>query len=124
MAGELHFWDAVARIREQDERYAPEAYAFVMDSLEFGIRRIGERRHVSGLELLDHACAFAKEQLGVLAYAVLEKWGLRSTGDVGAVVFRLVDVGVLSALESDSESDFDEVFDLKERLEQSYFDLD
>jgi len=40
------------------------------------------------------------------------------------VVFRLVDVGVLSALESDSESDFDEVFDLKERLEQSYFDLD
>jgi uncharacterized repeat protein (TIGR04138 family) len=124
MTGELHFWDAVARIREQDERYTPEAYAFVMDSLEFGIRRIGDRRHVSGKELLEHACACAKEQFGVLAYTVLEKWGLRSTGDVGAVVFRLVDVGVLSALESDSESDFDDVFDLKERLEQNYFEVD
>ena len=48
----VSFCDAVERIRKRDKRYAPEAYAFVMDALDYAIRLIGKRRHVSAAELL------------------------------------------------------------------------
>lgn len=118
----VSFWDAVGRIREHDKRYTPEAYAFVMDSLDFAIRRIGKRRHVSAAELLDFSCDFAKSRYGVLAFSVLEKWGLTCTGDIGSVVYRLIDEKVLAEQKGDSPSDFSGVFDLRRRLEDQYFD--
>lgn len=118
----VSFFDAVERIRRRDKRYAPEAYALVMDSLAVAMRRIGERRHLSAAELLDHLCDFARDRYGVLAYTILETWGLRTTGDVGAVVYALIDEGELSAQEGDSPADFAGVFDLRERLETRYFD--
>lgn len=118
----VSFWDAVGRIREHDKRYSPEAYAFVMDSLDFAIRRIGKRRHVSAAELLDYSCDFAKSRYGVLAFAVLKKWGLTCTGDIGSVVYRLIDEQVLAEQNGDSPTDFASVFDLRRRLEDQYFD--
>jgi uncharacterized repeat protein (TIGR04138 family) len=123
MSGEIHFWDAVQEIRRSnDERYAPEAYGFVMDALEFTIHRVGERRHVSAAELLENLCDHAMERFGVLAYSVLENWGLRTTDDVGETVFQLVEAQVLSRREKDSRDDFHDAFDLRRRLEEGYFE--
>jgi uncharacterized repeat protein (TIGR04138 family) len=118
----VSFFDAVNRIRSRDTRYAPEAYALVMDSVTYAIRRIGEPRHVSARELLDHLCDFVKDRYGIMAYSVLVKWGLRSTEDIGAVVYALIDEGELTEQDDDSLGDFSRVFDLERRLEVEYFD--
>jgi uncharacterized repeat protein (TIGR04138 family) len=118
----VSFFNAVKRIRSRDKRYAPEAYALVMDSVAYAIQTIGEARHVSAAELLDHLCDFTKDRYGVLAYSMLEKWGLRSTEDVGAVVYALIDEGELKEQEGDSLAGFSGVFDLRDRLENGYFD--
>lgn len=118
----LSFFDAVERIRSRDKRYAPEAYALAMDSVAYAIQSIGEPRHISAEELLNHLCDFARDRYGILAYSMLEKWGLRSTQDVGAVVYRLIEEGELTEQEEDSLAEFYQVFDLRERLEVEYFD--
>jgi uncharacterized repeat protein (TIGR04138 family) len=119
----VSFWSAVERIRERDKRYAPEAYAFVMDALDFAIRQIGKRRHVSAAELLSFVCMFAKSRYGVMAYTVLARWGLRGTEDIGSVVYRLIDQQVLAEQQGDSPADFSGVFDLRRRLEEQYFEI-
>lgn len=123
MDGPMNFWDAVAAIRRVDGRYAEDAYAFVMDGLEFTIRAIGEKRHVSAAELLEGLCRCAKDRFGLMAWTVLESWGVCETGDVGAIVFQLIDAGVLSKTEQDERSDFDDRFDLRVVLEDQYFGI-
>lgn len=115
MSGE--FWAAVERIREQDGRYARDAYAFVMDSLDFTMRVVGERRHVSAAELVRGLCANARQRFGLFAYTVLSKWGLGTSDDVGEIVFQLIDAGILSRQDSDNRADFDGVVDFREALE-------
>jgi len=118
----VSFFDAVKRIRTRDRRYEPEAYALVMDAVAYAIQTIGEPRHISAAELLVHLCDFAKDRYGILAYSILDRWGLRSTEDIGAVVYALIDEGELSEQEGDSLAGFSSVFDLSERLEVGYFD--
>jgi uncharacterized repeat protein (TIGR04138 family) len=118
----VSFFNAVKRIRNRDKRFEPEAYALVMDSVAYAIRAIGEPRHINAEELLDHLCEFAKDRYGILAFSILHKWGLRSTGDVGSIVYALIDEGELTEQDGDSLASFTGVFDLGERLEQRYFD--
>jgi uncharacterized repeat protein (TIGR04138 family) len=116
------FWLAVERIRAADGRYAADAYAFVMDGLDHTVSALDERRHVSARELLTGLCRFARERYGLLAYDVLCAWGIRAGSDVGEIVFQLIDAGILSRREDDTREDFDTPLDLKQVLEDSYFD--
>ncbi len=118
------FWNAVERIRASDERFAPDAYAFVMDSLEVTMRRIGERRHVSAEELVGGVCANARQRFGLFAYTVLAKWGMKTSDDVGEIVFQLIGVGILSQQESDRRSDFNGVADFHDALEAASLEGD
>ena len=59
-------------------------------------------------------CANARQRFGLFAYTVLSKWGMRSSDDVGEIVFQLIDAGILSRQESDRRSDFDGVADFHE----------
>ena len=122
MTDQVHFWDAVNEIRRTDGRFAPEAYGLIMDSLELAMHTIGFRRHISGEELLESLCDHAKSRYGMLAYTLLDKWGIKTTDDVGEAVFQLVEAHVLARQERDSREDFHDVFDLRERLEEDYFD--
>jgi len=119
----VDFWMAVDRIREREPRYARDAYAFVMDGLDHTVSALDERRHVSGAELLDGLCVFARAQFGMLAFDVLRAWGIRTGGDVGEIVFHLIDAGILSRRDEDTREDFDIPLDLKQALEDSYFDF-
>jgi len=120
-AGE--FWTAVERIRANDGRYSPDAYAFVMDGLDHTVSALEERRHVTAHELLDGLCAFARGKFGMLACDVLRKWGITTARDVGDIVFHLIEAGILSRREEDAREDFDTSLDFKRVLEDSYFDL-
>lgn len=120
---EKDFEKIVNSIVERDSRFAPAAYAFVSGALNETARRLGrsrkstaKQRHISGQELAEGAADFAKEQFGVLAYSVLREWGLKTTRDIGDIVFNLIDVGIFSKTEEDSITDFDNVFDLRSRL--------
>jgi uncharacterized repeat protein (TIGR04138 family) len=115
------FWEAVAAIRERDDRFQPEAYGLVMDALEFTIARIGERRRVQAAELVRGMCAFVKDRYGVLGFTLLTRWGIHSAEDFGRAVFQLVDAGMLGGQESGRPEDFEGLFDLREVLEDGYF---
>ena len=69
--------------------------------------------HVNGPELCDALRRLALRQYGLLAATVLAHWGVRSTSDVGNIVYNMIGAGGLEKTESDSRSDFDNLFDFE-----------
>jgi uncharacterized repeat protein (TIGR04138 family) len=122
MRQDAKFWEAVRQIREADGRFGAEAYLLVMEALDHTMAILGEHRHVTAGELLEGFCAHAKRMYGILALAVVQKWGIESGADVGRIVYQLVEAGVLRTQEGDRFEDFDEGCDLKAKLEDGYFD--
>jgi uncharacterized repeat protein (TIGR04138 family) len=113
--------DAVLdRLRERDPRFHETAYLFVLSALHYVIERLPEPRHISGRELTEGARDLAIERFGPMARTVLEHWGIRQTADVGAIVFALVDCGVLIRQEEDALDDFANVFDFDDAFERDY----
>ena len=108
------------RIRMREARFDERAYLFVLAALEYCQQRLTERRHISGREL---ACAcrdLALDRFGVLAKPVLEHWGVRSTADIGAVVFTLVELELLMSQPNDSREEFFGVYDFDQAFEREY----
>lgn len=115
--------DLDRRLRDlvrSDARYPYEAYRFVFESLEHTVRMIGERRHVSGRELLEGVRALALDQFGGLARMVLENWNIRKTDDFGEIVFNLVGAGLMGKTDTDRKEDFQDVFDFDEAFPRTY----
>jgi uncharacterized repeat protein (TIGR04138 family) len=107
-------------IRLREPRYHEHAYLFVLASLEHLQSTLDERRHVDGRELAHAVRDLALERFGVLSRLVLEHWGIRSTADLGAIVFALVDTGLLMSQPGDSRDDFVGVYDFDDAFEESY----
>ena len=95
----------------REDRFPRQAYDFVREAMRFTLIRIGERRHVSAAELLEGARDFALQQYGPLARTVLASCGIRSTSDVGELVFDLIDRKEFGRNDDDSREDFDDVYD-------------
>jgi uncharacterized repeat protein (TIGR04138 family) len=142
------------RIIARDPRFSIEAYAFVLEALDrariqklnalrSGVGRAGTTvpgrsgrsraqlprgaGHVSGRELCESARSLALGQYGLLATTVLGYWGIRSTSDIGDIVYNMIATGDLEKTPSDSRSDFDNVFDfhtaLRPKLALAHDDL-
>src|SRR5678815_2796411 len=77
------------QIRLREPRFQEHAYLFVLSALEYSQSRLPERRHLSGRELAEACRDLALERYGVMARLVLDHWGVRSTSDIGDVVFTL-----------------------------------
>ena len=108
------------QLRTLDQRYNDRAYAFVLAALEEVVQRLPRRRHVSGGELVSGCRDLALRLYGPMAKTVLQYWNVRTTRDIGEVVFNLLEVGVLSKDEADSRNDFDDLFDFTEVFETNY----
>jgi uncharacterized repeat protein (TIGR04138 family) len=108
------------QIRLRESRYEEGAYLFVLAALEYAQARLQVRRHLTGPELAWACRDLAVERYGVMARLVLERWGIGCTGDVGAVVFTLVDLGFLASLPTDTREQFCELFDFVEAFERQY----
>ncbi len=105
------FNEALRKILEQDNRYAPDAYLFLREALDFTIKLLqkpntGPARHVTGGELLDGIRQFALQEFGPLALRVLNHWGVKRCEDFGEIVFNLVESGALGKTEEDRREDF------------------
>jgi uncharacterized repeat protein (TIGR04138 family) len=116
--------DTVAALYElarADGRYAPEAYLFVKEGVDFSARQLGRPgEHMSGQELAAGLRDFALEQFGPMALTVLQEWGICRTDDFGEIVFAMIRRQILAASESDSPADFCGVFDLREACEAPF----
>jgi uncharacterized repeat protein (TIGR04138 family) len=118
---ELAFRDGIMdRIRLREPRFHERAYLFVLSALEFCQTRLPERRHISGPELAAACRDLALERYGVMARLVLEHWGVRSTADIGDMVFALVDLGLLISQPNDKREEFTDVFDFDRAFERDY----
>lgn len=120
------------RLVDQDPRYAVGAYAFVTEALRYARTELklgttesgddeqarkGEPRsevHLTGPQVCDVVRLYSQHQFGMLARSVLASWGLRTTSDIGEVVFKLIRVGQLKKSKRDKREDFDNVFDFDE----------
>ena len=80
----------------------------------------GRTQHVTGRELCEGLRDLALEQYGLMALTVLAQWGIRSTSDIGEIVYNLIASGDLEKTPSDSRADFDDVFDFETALRRNY----
>lgn len=119
---ELQFADGVlARLHARGgRRYDERAYLFVLAGIEFLQSRLDARRHVTGQELAWACRDLALERFGLVARTVLDCWGVRETADFGRIVYALVDIGLLSTQDGDSEDDFRGVFEFASAFDESY----
>ncbi|MBN1418549.1 MAG: hypothetical protein JXP34_07205 [Planctomycetes bacterium] len=110
--------EKLCAIIRRDPRYAPEAYHFVYEALEWTLRNVVRARrrnqHVTGPQLLEGIRQCAIEEFGCLAKTVLESWGVRSTADFGEIVFNLIDEDMMGKQPTDSKEDFAEVYDFED----------
>jgi len=119
--GSLAFKDGIMdRIRTREQRFHENAYLFVLASLEYCQARLPERRHISGRELAAGCRDLAIDRFGVMARLVLEHWGVRASADIGAIVFTMVDLGLLLTQPSDSREEFADAFDFDDAFESDY----
>lgn len=108
---ELQFADGMlTRILEREPRYHERGYLFVLAAIEYLQCRLPERRHVTGAELAWACRDLALDQFGLLARPVLEHWNIRTTEDIGRIVFTMVEVDLLLARPEDSVRDFADVY--------------
>lgn len=127
--------DDLAGVLARDSRYTIGAYAFVFEALEHTKqqRRIARAKsrsrrmrgarpsgHVTGRELCMGLRDLASKQYGLMAMTVLAQWGIRTTSDIGAIVYNLIASGDFEKTPSDSRADFDDVYDFDEAFRRSY----
>jgi uncharacterized repeat protein (TIGR04138 family) len=136
--------EELARVIARDPRYTIEGYAFVLESLNLARHlklkarakrdrsrssrprkkvpaKAGETQpevsgHVTGRELCLAARRLAVRYYGLMATTVLDRWGIRSTSDIGEIVYNLIAAGDLDKTPADKRSDFDDVYDFATAL--------
>jgi uncharacterized repeat protein (TIGR04138 family) len=108
------------RLRKRHPAYNETAYLFILAALHYTIERVGEARHISGRELAEGCRDLAIERFGLMARSVLEFWGIRTTRDLGQIVFALVECGVLVKQDGDCLDEFCDVFCFSEAFERNY----
>jgi uncharacterized repeat protein (TIGR04138 family) len=66
---------------------------------------------VGAAELLDGFRVHCLQEFGPMAITVLEYWGVRSSEDIGNMVFNLVQVGIFGKTDEDTLESFREGYD-------------
>lgn len=111
MKEEKDFHKIVEAICDKENRYKPDAYEFVMQTLAFVQKQLKKTGHLTGQEVAAGIRDLAIVQYGPMAKMVLNHWGIRATADIGALVFIMIEHKLLSRQESDSIDDFNNVYD-------------
>src|ERR1700709_1887474 len=103
MQPDLQFADGVlARIHAcGGKRYDERAYLFVLGAIEYLQSKFDMRRHVTGAEVAWACRDLAFERFGLLSQTVFDCWGVRSSADLGHIVFTLVEIDLLSTQPGD-----------------------
>jgi uncharacterized repeat protein (TIGR04138 family) len=102
-------------------QFRVEAYAFLLEALDFTIQRRSKgRKHVTGPQLMEGFRDYAVAQFGFLAHAVLAEWGIHRTDDVGELVFHMIEEDLLQKTADDSADEFHDLFDFAEAFDEGF----
>ncbi len=117
----------IEQIAKEDGRYDVKALKFIYEGLGRTVQNIRENepdenlpRHISGQELASGLADLATERWGRLARTVLNHWGVRTSRDMGEIVYLMIAHNWMSAQETDSLEDFDNVFDFETVFEKNF----
>ena len=124
----------LAEVLARDSRYTFQAYAFALEALEYsktlkkqspgrarGRPKASSRpNHVSGQELCEGFRRLALDHYGLMALTVLALWGIRSTSDIGEIIYNLIASGDLEKTPSDSRTDFDNVYEFEHAFRRDF----
>ena len=80
----------------------------------------GVERHLTGQELCEAARLYAMQQYGMTAPLVLQHWGIHKTGDMGNIVFNLIDIGQMKKTDNDRREDFDDLYDFDVAFRETF----
>ncbi len=111
--------DAFADIIAKDDRYNPRAYALLMDVIHYLGGEKGTK-HMSGEDILDEFRERTLDQYGPLSYRVLLEWGVKSTEDIGEMMFNLAESRRVGRDDGDSAEAFVGGYDFKEAFLDPY----
>lgn len=111
--------EVIQELVREDSRYREEAYEFIRNGLDFTAKKLakpqkGPGRHISGQELTEGLKQYALNTYGPMAMSTLDYMGIRRTEDFGALVFNLVNKGILGRTDEDKIEDFANGFDFNE----------
>ena len=121
--------EKILELCREDSRFAYEAYEFVCDAVTYTQTKLGrtvvdedptDDHHISGVELLRGTCELAIREFGLMAGIVFKQWGVRTTDDVGEIVFKLIGAKRLSKSDRDDPDDFHDLFDLQQTLTEGF----
>jgi uncharacterized repeat protein (TIGR04138 family) len=102
------------QIAREDGRFSPQAIHFVYEGLGYTTKKLTEKpSHVTGQKLCEGLRKLAIEKWGRLAMLVLNNWGIKSTADLGEIVYLMIKNKWMSAQPTDSPDDFDDAYDFK-----------
>ena len=113
----MDFSKKTEQIIKKDPRYKPDAYEFIMQALWFTQETLKRKGHVTGRELVEGIRGFGISQYGPMTKAVLEHWGVKTTGDFGEIVFNMIEEGMLGKTDEDSREDFKNLYDFNEAFD-------
>lgn len=111
--------EAVEEMVERDPRFARASYFFTHRAVRETAEAIskkekGQKRQISGQELLEGIRSFAIDQFGPMALMVFHSWNVTCSRDFGEIVFNLAKVGILGVSEQDHIKDFENVYEFQD----------
>jgi len=108
-------------IAREDGRYSPHAIRFVYEGLGYTAREVATKpTHVSGQTLCEGLKKLAIEKWGRLAMLVLSTWGVKTTRDLGEIVYLMIKHKWMSTQPTDSIDDFNNVYDFKTAFKDQF----
>lgn len=115
---------SLGRIRD-NRRRPGSPVSLDSDSLDAGSfdadqQAVELQAHITGPELLEGIREFALEEFGLMARTVFHCWSIHTTEDFGRVVFDLIERHEMSKTDGDQLSDFVDVYDFEEALDNQY----
>ncbi len=101
-------------IAKQDGRFDLKAFKFVYEGLGYTVENVtSEPMHISGQKLCEGLRKLSIEKWGRLAKLVLNSWGVKTTGDIGQIVYLMIESKWMSAQPADSIDDFNDIYDFQ-----------
>ena len=116
----------IEEIAGQDGRYNAEGLKFVYEGVGASIQENKEAQdedpphHITGAEFSRGLAQLAIERWGRLGGMVLNHWGIRTTRDLGEIVYLMIQHQWMTAQDSDTIEDFDNVYDFEEVFEKQF----
>ncbi|MFH1371658.1 MAG: Minf_1886 family protein [Planctomycetota bacterium] len=112
---------SLEEISQQDGRYNPKAVRFVYEGLGYTARKLAAQPgHVTGQTLCEGLKQLALEKWGRLALLVLSSWQVKTTRDLGEIVYLMIHHKWMRAQSTDTIDDFNDLYDFKTVFKDEY----